>query len=147
LTYLLDAFIEGLPAPQGSKRLMGRVMLESSKKVQPWRQDIKHQVSNNYGGPVIDLAVFIEIEFLFYRPKSHYNTKGILRPSAPAHLVSRGHGDLDKLLRSTFDALSISTGGTVIADDSLIVRVAGSKRYCLAGERCGASIRIGAYSC
>lgn len=126
---------------------MGRVMLESSKKVQPWRQDIKHQVSNNYGGPVIDLAVFIEIEFLFYRPKSHYNSKGILRPAAPAHLVSRGHGDLDKLLRSTFDALSISTGGTVISDDSLIVKVAGSKRYCLAGERGGALIRVGAYSC
>lgn len=147
MTYLLDVFIEGLPAPQGSKRLMGRVMLESSKKVQPWRQDIKHQVSNNYGGPVIDLAVFIEIEFLFYRPKSHYNSKGILRPAAPAHLVSRGHGDLDKLLRSTFDALSISTGGTVISDDSLIVKVAGSKRYCLAGERGGALIRVGAYSC
>jgi crossover junction endodeoxyribonuclease RusA len=142
LTYLLDIFIEGLPAPQGSKRLVGKVLLESSKKVQPWRQDIKYQVADNYNGPVINWAVFMEIEFLFYRPKSHFNSKGGLKPSAPVHLVSRGHGDLDKLLRSTFDALSATTGGTVLADDSFIVKVAGSKRYCLAGERSGALIRV-----
>ncbi len=33
----------GKPAPQGSKRsLGGRVMIESSKRCKPWRQDVRH---------------------------------------------------------------------------------------------------------
>jgi len=125
---------------------MGRFMVESSKKVQPWRQDVKTQVANSYHGPVLDRAISIEIEFRFHRPKSHFNAKGVLKASAPVDLVSRGHGDLDKLLRSTFDALSASSGGALIADDSLIVQVTASKVYCLAGECSGAlliaSLRI-----
>ena len=113
-------------------------MVESSKKVQPWRQDVKTQVANSYHGPVIDRAIFIAIEFRFHRPKGHFNAKGNLKPSAPAHLVSRSHGDLDKLLRSTFDALSASSGGALIADDSLIVQITASKRYCVADECSGA---------
>ena len=32
----------GQPAPQGSKRHVGKgVMVESSKKLRPWRQDVK----------------------------------------------------------------------------------------------------------
>lgn len=127
--------------------MVGNVMLESSKKVMPWRQDVKYQVAQQYQGPVINWAVFVEIEFLFYRPKSHYNSKGLLKPAAPAHLVSRGHGDLDKLLRSTFDALSATTGGSVFADDAFIVKTTSVKRYCAAGEQSGALIRVRQLSC
>ena len=121
---------------------MGKFMVESSSKVKPWRQDVKYQVANNYHGQVIDQAVTIEIEFLFHRPKGHYNTKGNLKPAAPTHLVSRTNGDLDKLLRSTFDALSANSGGSLILDDSLIVKAISSKRYCLAGESSGANISV-----
>ena len=117
-------------------------MLESSKKVQPWRQDVKQAVLNQYDGPPIERAVFIEIEFRFQRPKGHFNTKGELRPKAPEYVTSRGQGDLDKLLRSTFDALSLSTGGSLLADDSLVVRVVGSKRYCVGPELPGAIIFV-----
>lgn len=141
---MIEITVLGLPAAQGSKRLVGKVMLESSKKVQPWRQDVKSAALDQYNGPVINWAVAVEIEFLFYRPKSHFNSKGGLKPAAPAHLISRANGDLDKLLRSTFDAMSATTGGTILVDDSFIVRVIGSKRYCLANERCGAKIKISA---
>jgi crossover junction endodeoxyribonuclease RusA len=142
---ILNVFIPGLPAPQGSKKLMGKFMVESSKKVQPWRQDVKHIVAASYHGRVLDEAVSIEIEFLFHRPKSHFNAKGNLKPSAPAHLVSRANGDLDKLLRSTFDAISVSSGGQLIADDCLIMRVTASKRYCLEQEYCGAHMLVYRY--
>ena len=139
---MIEITVVGLPAPQGSKRLVGKVMLESSKKVQPWRQDVKQAVLNQYNGPPIERAVFIEIEFRFQRPKGHFNTKGELRPKAPEHLISRGQGDIDKLIRATLDALSISTGGSLLADDSLVVQVIGIKRYCVGPELPGALIFV-----
>lgn len=134
--------VYGQPAPQGSKRLVGKVMLESSKKVQPWRQDVKAAVSKQYGGLPIETAVALYIEFRFKRPKGHFNAKGELRPKAPKHLISRGQGDIDKLLRATLDALSVSTGGRLLSDDSIVVTVIGAKRYCEGLELPGALIAV-----
>ena len=139
---MIEIVVYGQPAPQGSKRLVGKVMLESSKKVQPWRQDVKQAVLSQYNGLPIESAVDIGIEFRFQRPKGHFNGKGGLRPKAPEHLISRSHGDIDKLLRATLDALSISTGGSLLSDDSLVVRVRSSKCYCVEGELPGANIHV-----
>jgi hypothetical protein len=39
----LTFVVYGLPAPQGSKRSLGNgILVESSKAVRPWRQDVKH---------------------------------------------------------------------------------------------------------
>ena len=65
----------GIPAPQGSKRHVGHgIMIENSKRVKPWRQDVKEAALTHYDGEVIDQAIEIEIIFLFARPKSHYGT-------------------------------------------------------------------------
>ena len=136
----------GIPAPQGSKRHVGHgIMIENSKRVKPWRQDVKEAALNHYQGEVIDQAVEIEIIFIFARPKSHFGTGKNLRklkPSAPIFVTSKGIGDIDKLQRSTYDALSESSGGNVLKDDSLIVQNRNSKRYCVAGENPGAKIII-----
>ena len=136
----------GIPAPQGSKRHIGHgIMIENSKRVKPWRQDVKEAALNHYQGEVIDQAVEIEIIFIFVRPKSHFGTgknSRKLKPSAPVFVTSKGIGDIDKLQRSTYDALSESSGGNVLKDDSLIVQNRNSKRYCVAGENPGAKIII-----
>ena len=143
-----DIFIPviGIPAPQGSKRHVGHgIMIENSKRVKPWRQDVKEAALNHYQGEVIDQAVEIEIIFIFVRPKSHFGTgknSRKLKPSAPVFVTSKGIGDIDKLQRSTYDALSESSGGNVLKDDSLIVQNRNSKRYCVAGENPGAKIII-----
>ena len=143
-----DIFIPviGIPAPQGSKRHVGHgIMIENSKRVKPWRQDVKEAALNHYQGEVIDQAVEIEIIFIFARPKSHFGTgknSRKLKPSAPVFVTSKGIGDIDKLQRSTYDALSESSGGNVLKDDSLIVQNRNSKRYCVAGENPGAKIII-----
>ena len=65
----------GIPAPQGSKRHVGHgIMIENSKRVKPWRNDVKDAALEHYQGEIIDQAVEIEIIFLFARPKSHYGT-------------------------------------------------------------------------
>jgi crossover junction endodeoxyribonuclease RusA len=136
----------GIPAPQGSKRHVGNgIMIENSKRVKPWRQDVKEAALNHYDGEVIDQAVEIEIIFLFARPKSHYGTgknAKKLKPSAPVFVTSKGIGDIDKLQRSTYDALSESSGGIVIKDDALIVQNRNMKRYCVQGENPGAKITV-----
>ena len=138
--------VVGVPAPQGSKRHIGHgIMIEISKRVKPWRQDVKEAALIYYDGEIIDQAVEIEIIFMFARPKSHYGTgknAQKLKPSAPVFVTSKGKGDLEKLERSTYDALSQSSGGSVLKDDSLVVKNRNMKRYCVEGEYQGAKITI-----
>ncbi len=141
----------GIPAPQGSKRHVGHgIMIENSKRVKPWRQDVKEAALEHYHGKIIDQAVEVEIIFSFARPKSHYGTgknSKKLKPSAPVFVTSKGKGDLEKLERSTYDALSQSSGGSVLKDDSLVVKNRNMKRYCVEGEHQGAKITIRTLTC
>lgn len=128
--------VQGMaPAPQGSKRPLGNGrMIESSKNVKPWRMLVA-EAALATRAPLIKAPVRLSIVFLFLRPKGHYGSKG-LKASAPAYHHTRP--DVDKLQRSTFDALT----GTLIHDDSLIVGCAAEKRYCVGDERPGAIITL-----
>ena len=126
----------GLPAPQGSKRHVGHgILVESSKKVKPWRQDVKwaaievirEHLALDAGYTTMARDVWINIDFRLARPKGHYRTgrnAGTLRDSAPTHPGHRP--DLDKLIRSTFDALGEAG---VWLDDSQVVQVIARKMY------------------
>ena len=123
--------VMGTPAPQGSKRHVGNgVMIESSKKVKPWRQDVKYAAleSNDDGtGCPISGPVNIRVTFYLPRPKSHYGTgrnSGQIRTTAPSKPA--GKPDIDKLLRSTLDAL---TEAGVFVDDAQITDVLMGKRF------------------
>lgn len=138
--------VHGIPGAQGSKRHVGHgVMVESSKKVRPWRSDVKaaaEQAMLRRDWETVTGPVRVQVTFMFARPKSHYRTgrnAGLLRDNAPALPTSRAIGDNDKLQRSTFDAL-VAAGA--IADDSLIVDVLSAKRWALAGVFPGAAIEI-----
>lgn len=134
--------VHGLPGAQGSKRAVARgVMLESSKRVKPWRSAIITATLDTYRGSLIEGAVSVSVVFLFARPKGHIGARG-LKPSAPRHLTSRGLGDLDKLCRSTLDGLSADAGGCLLRDDSQVVSLTAQKRYCLPDEPPGALITV-----
>ena len=146
----IEIRVWGIPAPQGSKSVRGYVagraiLGESSKAVAPWRVDVRAATQNQYQGPILTGPVAVCATFLFSRPKGHKGTgrnADRLKPSAPKHLPSVRHGDLDKLLRSTFDGLSQSAGGGLITDDSLIVEVMANKRYVEDGELPGAYLTV-----
>jgi hypothetical protein len=139
------------PAPQGSKRHVGNGrLIEQSKRVKPWRIVVAESAAaamrgrhiRTYGGmPVdqpapLDGPLSVEIAFTVRKPAS-----------APKRRVTwpttRDSGDLDKLLRSTFDAL---TSSGAIADDSRIVEVTARKMHPGEGldalDEPGAIIRI-----
>jgi Holliday junction resolvase RusA-like endonuclease len=137
----LNFRVIGLPGAQGSKRHVGNGrMVESSKAVAPWRDSVATAavVAAQEQGWTAPPQVIAHIVFSFRRPKHHYRTgrnAHLLRNNA--HTWHSVAPDVDKLQRSTFDALT--TAG-VIADDARIVSVYASKRYAEADEPTGALI-------
>ena len=123
-------FVHGIPAPQGSKRHVGNGrMIESSKKVGPWRDAVIEAVARGEFNDfkLLKEALAVQIMFTLPAPKTNRRLYPTVRP------------DLDKLLRSTFDALTISG---FWHDDSLVVSVLAAKRYAAAGEPLGALIEV-----
>jgi crossover junction endodeoxyribonuclease RusA len=128
--------VSGLPAPQGSKRAFrnqhtGRIQqVESSKRVKPWRTDVKEAATTameRSGWQRAEVAVDILITFVFVRPQSHYRTgrnAHLLRDAAPAYPVTAA--DIDKLARSTLDAL---TAAGVWRDDKIVAHLDTWKVY------------------
>ena len=144
----LNLRVHGLPAPQGSKKHVGRgIMVESSKRTKPWRQDIISQSWDQYGGEPLTGPLSIEIVFWFPRPQTHYRVIGgelsnVIKDNAPTHTTSAQQGDIDKVVRASLDGLSAKCGGCVIQDDSLVVRLTCEKRYVTHTEACGACITV-----
>ena len=154
----IEIIVLGTPAPQGSKhgyavkakgKYTGKVaQVESSAKVKPWRMAVKYaaleEIRNDYAATddwrPMDGAVTLEVTFRLPRPKGHYGTgrnAGLLKPSAPWFPASRP--DLDKLLRSTFDALGEAG---VWGDDAQVTTVAARKDYATDYEPVGATIHV-----
>ena len=135
----LTFVVYGLAAPQGSKKSVGNGrMIESSKAVAPWRQDVKHAaLACLPPGWDTSVAMAVSIVFRFKRP-AHHIIKSGLSSTAPQHCTSARKGDLDKLCRSTFDSLT----GVAFDDDRQVISVNASKRYCTEGEPQGAVITI-----
>lgn len=145
-TATLYVEVDGLPAPQGSKRAYvvgGRARLaESSSKVKPWRADVRTAAiaaleaadrTEHLPGPLRVIVTFV-----LPRPRYHFGTGAnahLLKPKAP-HLVDK-RPDLDKLLRSTLDGLGEAG---VWHDDAQVAVVLATKRY--ARQRPGAQIVI-----
>lgn len=131
---MIEFWVAGLAAPQGSKRHVGNgVMVESNEaSLRPFRQAVSREAALALG-PTWEptrAAVNVELTFAFPRPAGHWGTgrnEGELRPSAPIHKTTKP--DLDKLIRSVLDALT----GVVFVDDAQVVRLVASKRFGLAG--------------
>lgn len=105
--------VHGTPAPQGSKTRTRYGMFESSKRVKPWREAVTTAATGLEPiAPPYDVKVF----FFIQAPK---------RTNA-AYPVAPTVGDLDKLLRATFDGL---TQSGIITDDRHIVTTEAAKNW------------------
>ena len=132
MTETISFFCPGRPAPQGSKRHVGRgILIESSKALGPWRERVAlaaHQAMD--GRPILSgLPLHARYDFVMPRPASAPK-----RSTPPA--IKRPDGD--KLERAINDALT----GVVLVDDSAIVNWSGSKRLAEIGETPGVHIVI-----
>jgi crossover junction endodeoxyribonuclease RusA len=108
--------VYGTPGPQGSKRHVGNGrMVESSAKVKPWREAVVW-AARGVGGKIAG-PVGVDITFTLPKPKSAPKTKRTWPDRKP---------DIDKLVRSTFDALT--TAGA-IEDDARVVHINAFKAF------------------
>lgn len=139
---MLEIAVHGTPAPQGSKSV-GRYgqMYESSRLLKPWRDAVTSAatiaIRRTPGFQTFTGPVRVRAKFFFARPKSHYRTGRFsheLKPWAPLFVFTKP--DIEKLLRSTHDAL---TAAGVWRDDALVVAVDSEMCY---ARTAGAYIRI-----
>lgn len=126
--------VYGLPGPQGSKSFKGTFkgkdgrqhakLVESSKKVKPWRDDVKYAAEVAIGQRddpgdwvPMDGPILLVVVFTLPAPKS-----------LPKHIPSfpSKQPDLSKLVRSTEDAL---TSAGVWRDDACVVECRSIKTY------------------
>lgn len=122
---VIEFFVEGKPAPQGSKQgfalrkggqLTGKVaMIESSKALKPWRQTVACAARDAMKDKLPSArAIWMNSAFYFSRPKAHYGTgknERVQKPSAPINHKQKP--DRSKLLRAVEDAIE----GIVFLDD------------------------------
>jgi crossover junction endodeoxyribonuclease RusA len=127
-------FIAGTPAPQGSKNgyiKNGRVVLvESSKKVKPWREAVTTTTkAHMMFGDLEMISDPVELCLSFYLP----------RPKTVTREFPSVKPDLDKLIRSTCDGLK--TGGLYV-DDALIIALTATKQYAAEGLEAGCHVLV-----
>jgi Holliday junction resolvase RusA-like endonuclease len=145
--WLFGLDVEGVPVPQGSKKIgrnrgTGRpVLLDDNRNLAAWRDLVALRARREWAGrPPIAGPVMVWADFFLPRPAGHFGTgrnAGVLKASAPAWPAVKPDGD--KLTRAVFD--SLTTAG-VWADDSLAVVWSGAKHYAGPFRPPGVSIQI-----
>ncbi|MEU6054280.1 RusA family crossover junction endodeoxyribonuclease [Streptomyces xanthochromogenes] len=135
----LTIVVHGRPAPQGSKKYAGHrrnaasgrisaVLVEQSKRVKPWRALVTAatqaamtaQAPHAYAWvPPLDGPLAADIVFTVLKPASAPKRK----QSWP---TTRHSGDIDKLIRSTFDGIA---DAAAVADDSRFITVTATKAF------------------
>lgn len=135
---ILELRILGIPAPQGSKKAYvvgGRARLTEAAgaKHTTWRTDVVEQTRTQLpdGWESHERPVGVELVFYQAPPKS-------LPRHARAFPPDRG-ADIDKLARSTLDALTIAG---VWDDDKRVTDLRARKRWAIDGPLPGCRIRV-----
>jgi Holliday junction resolvase RusA-like endonuclease len=111
-----EMFVDGVPAPQGSKSLSrSGVMYEANKNLKPWRKEVTAAASW-VAGPGFELMqgpLIVSIWFTMPRPPTVKRESPSVKP------------DLDKMCRAVLDSLS----GIVYKDDAQIIRIDAIESY------------------
>jgi len=106
--------VYGRPAPQGSKKSVGRGrFIEASKYLPAWRSAVKEAAEENKPESLLTGELTLEAVFYLDKPKTVKRDA----PTVPP--------DLDKLLRGICDPMS----GVIYEDDAQICKIVAFKRY------------------
>ncbi len=107
-------WVYGTPWPKGSMRAMldrrtGRPFLipDNDPRLRAWMRAVATTAKLHRPPTPLDCALEVTLTFFLERPKGHYGSgrnAGEVRPSAPPFPDKRL--DVDKLVRSTLDALT-----------------------------------------
>lgn len=130
---MIETFVPGRAAPQGSKRYLGNgIMVESSKFLAPWRADVRAALVDEAGQPGEHFAGAVVVRLVFVMPRPAGTPK---RHTPPA----TKRPDIDKLARAVLDAV---TSAGVWDDDSQVIELVARKRLADLGETPGCWITV-----
>lgn len=122
---MITFWVDGIPAPQGSKKHVGNGrLIESSKALPAWRKAVTEAARQAHTETPIDRPVTVRADFFMPRPKR------------PRFDVPATAPDLDKLQRAIGDGME---QGGLLANDSRIVQWVATKHY---GERTGCQVTV-----
>lgn len=127
-------FVPGVPAPQGSKRLVrnqaGKTVMigDNSASLKEWRAAVTTVAQFHKGSWAKGQPLFVSLDFTMPATLKDRSGWCAVRP------------DLDKLVRAVFDGL---TDAGAIVDDSQVASLTASKQR---GIHCGVKVLIGALS-
>lgn len=157
----IEITVYGKPTPQGSKTTgvatrfdpvtQKRVPImkdgkfvtftkdQNKEKNLAWRESVAQRVAEQYGGPVINGPVFVDLTFMIPRIDGHYSQRRgherELKDSAPLYVEKSP--DLDKLTRAVMDGLK----GSLYTDDKFFCLGKIEKVWVHRWERQGVVIR------
>ena len=142
----LSFFVPGEPKTKGSWLPIHRrrkiVLIPDNDKSKSWQNVVATYARLKWRGEPAEGAVILNTKFYLPRPQSHYgtgknaDTKKASKPELP---VLHSTGDLDKLQRCVWDALT----GIIYVDDSQVCGGNSEKVYALKEEATGVMITIG----
>lgn len=120
----------GIPIPQGSQvysttkngRAYGRYV--NHQHLMAWRESVAQAAWRNTSGEQFQGPVEVKILAYFDRPKAHYTSKDLLKPTAARYVTKKP--DLDKVARAINDALEASV---LMEGDETIVHLSISKHW------------------
>lgn len=117
----------GRPAPQGSKKSVGRGrFIEASKYLPAWRSAVKQTAEENKPDSLYSGELAVEVVFYLEKPKTVKRDA----PTVPP--------DLDKLVRGICDAMT----GTIYEDDAQVCKITAFKKYASDTNLPGAFIQV-----
>lgn len=117
---MIELFIAGTPAPQGSKNAFRRgnriALVEANKNLPAWREQVTKELQklNETNGIMIEGPIYVAAHFYIARPKTNKRLYPTTKP------------DLDKLTRAIGDCL---TKAMIIQDDSYVIEWNARKSY------------------
>ena len=144
---MIQIAVMGQPAPQGSKRYVGQsragraILVESSAKVKPWRQDVAAAAQAFVGSALamrdavdgkLRQGIHVSDRFFPFPLDMPLRVRMVFTLPAPANLPKRRPSfaskkpDVSKLVRSTEDAL---TSAGLWRDDARVVECLAIKTY------------------
>lgn len=134
----LEFFVQGTPKAQPRVKACVRgkhAAVYTPGTASEWKSLVRAEAIRAWDKVRFVGPVTLTTKFFLKRPKSHFNSKGELKPNAPEYCISRP--DFDNYAKAIADTL---TDINIWDDDSQVARHTFVKRYSIALMGCEISI-------
>ena len=139
ISFFVAGVPKGQPRPRAFARKMGGKFVArvfDAGTAEAWKSAVATEAVKHKPAAPITGPVRLRICFYIARPKSHYNSKGALKATAPHYHT--GKPDADNLAKAVMDALTQC--GWFWGDDAQVAVLTAAKLYADSGT--GAQVEI-----